>query len=67
MDALEPSEPMMALAVAKKIYTKHILEFLDSRGSSIDSGQCACYMVKLFKKTKVNGMLTKQLSASVRK
>ena len=38
MDALEPSQAMMALAAAKKIYSRHIRDHLNSRKTSIENG-----------------------------
>ena len=42
MDALEPSEAMMDLAVAKNIYTNHICDYLNSVETSVKSGMSGC-------------------------
>ena len=42
MDALEPSEAMMDLAVAKNIYTNHICDYLNSLETSVKSGMSGC-------------------------
>ena len=41
MDALEPSQAMLAIATAKNIYTKCIQACLDNHGTSIENGQYA--------------------------
>ena len=43
MDALEPSEAMMALAAAKNVYTNYICDYLNSRETTVKNGKF-CYL-----------------------